>query len=98
METFSDEIREIILYGSVARGEADGKSDIDLVVLVENDAGDNVRRTGRFHEALMDLKLEHDVIISLQVFTVHEWNEMKGTPFFRQVEDQDGIRLRQQVA
>jgi len=36
IERYGDKIREIILYGSYARGEATKDSDIDLLVLIDD--------------------------------------------------------------
>jgi predicted nucleotidyltransferase len=47
-----DGVLGIVLYGSVARGEADRRSDIDLWVLVREDRMANQRRANRVRESL----------------------------------------------
>lgn len=47
-----DDVLGIILYGSVARGEADRRSDIDLWVLVEDDRMANQRTANRVRQDL----------------------------------------------
>lgn len=42
-----DDVVGIVLYGSVARGEADRRSDIDLWVLTDGDRGDEQREANR---------------------------------------------------
>lgn len=42
----------IVVYGSVARGEADRRSDIDLWVLVESDRMENQQRANQVRESL----------------------------------------------
>ena len=49
----------IILYGSVARGEADRRSDIDLWVLVEEDRMANQRAANQAKQALEDEVFEN---------------------------------------
>ena len=49
-----DGVLGIVLYGSVARGEADRRSDIDLWVLVEDDRLANQRTANRVRQDLED--------------------------------------------
>lgn len=46
VEIFSDKILAIILYGSVARNENTGESDIDIAIIVKNEMDDATK--GRF--------------------------------------------------
>jgi len=48
----------IVLYGSVARGEADRRSDIDLWVLVKEDRMANQRTANRVRQALEDREFD----------------------------------------
>lgn len=54
-----DGVIGIVLYGSVARGEADRRSDIDLWVLVEKDRMANQRAANQVKQALEDEKFEN---------------------------------------
>lgn len=47
-----DGVLAVVLYGSVVRGEADRRSDIDLWVLVETDRSENQRRANEIREEL----------------------------------------------
>ncbi|MFP9062522.1 nucleotidyltransferase domain-containing protein [Natrialbaceae archaeon A-chndr2] len=47
-----DGVLAVVLYGSVARGEADRRSDIDLWVLVREDRMANQRRANRVRQSL----------------------------------------------
>lgn len=53
-----DNVVGIILYGSVARGDADRRSDIDLWVLVENDRMTNQRTANRVRQDLEDQEFD----------------------------------------
>lgn len=53
-------ILAIVLYGSVARGEADRRSDIDLWVLVEADRLKNQRAANRIRQRLEEQTFEND--------------------------------------
>ncbi|QHS17067.1 nucleotidyltransferase [haloarchaeon 3A1-DGR] len=54
-----DGVIGVILYGSVARGEADRRSDIDLWVLVEEDRMANQRTANRVTQELEDEEFEN---------------------------------------
>lgn len=47
-----DNVLAVVLYGSVARGEADRRSDIDLWVLVREDRLENQRRANGVRQSL----------------------------------------------
>jgi len=53
-----DDIVGIVLYGSVARGDADRRSDIDLWVLVEEDRMANQRTANRIRQDLEDREFD----------------------------------------
>jgi len=53
-----DDILAIVLYGSVARGEADRRSDIDLWVLVREDRMTNQRRANQLRQSLEEQSFE----------------------------------------
>ena len=53
-----DTVTGIVLYGSVARGEADRRSDIDLWVLVDEDRMTNQRTANRVRGDLEDRKFD----------------------------------------
>ncbi|MFC4542480.1 nucleotidyltransferase domain-containing protein [Halosolutus amylolyticus] len=53
-----DDIVGIVLYGSVARGDADRRSDIDLWVLVEEDRMVNQRTANRVRQDLEDREFD----------------------------------------
>lgn len=88
-ERYSQLIKEIILYGSVARGTAGDESDIDLVVITTADEKTVSQRRREFHRLLAELKVEHGVSISIQVFTDKKWKEMKKTAYRREVEGKE---------
>ena len=86
------QVKDIILFGSKARGDAHPGSDIDLLVIVE-------RRTPEVDDIISDLTadthLEKRIDISALDFTsdeIAEWSAI-GTPLMRNVAD-EGIVLK----
>ena len=52
----------VILFGSVARGDADEHSDVDLLVVVDTDA-DPFRLTAKMYRELADIRVPKDIIV-----------------------------------
>ncbi len=87
---FDGQIEQVILYGSVARGNDTPESDMDIAVLVHS-------YTPAMHDAMtdliVDLELEYDVVLSVLLIDVEEFKVWENTmPFYRNVR-KDGITL-----
>ncbi len=66
-----ERINSIVLFGSVARGEATSESDIDVLVIT--DAPFGVRE--RIREVAYDIILADEVLIQLVIFTSTDLEE-----------------------
>ncbi len=66
-------VKEVILFGSKARGDSDRESDIDLLLLTEKPLHWKERHT--IVDALFEVEMKHDVVISIIVNTLQDWNE-----------------------
>ena len=90
IERYGDKIREIILYGSHARGEATKDSDIDLLVLVDDSVNpSDVRKS--LSDLLFDILLEKGELISVVVLP-QTFFENYNYPFVINVR-KEGIRV-----
>lgn len=91
IELYSDEIQQVILFGSKARGDSGVDSDIDVLVLVKNEGWD-------LRNAIWSLaarvELDYDVIFNVQVIGIERWRRMNLERFSlcRSVE-KDGVIL-----
>jgi predicted nucleotidyltransferase len=65
----------VILFGSQATGQADGRSDVDFMV-IEPEVQDRVREMLRLSEALCPLKLPVDLL----VLSSHAFERWKNIP------------------
>ena len=70
-------VRRALLFGSLARGEVRGRSDLDLIVIVDT-AAPFAERCARFYAAL-----EPRVGTDLLVYTPSEFEHMRDRPFLR---------------
>ncbi len=82
----------VILYGSFARGQNKKQSDIDLLILVDND---NVTYSDekRIKYPLYDLEFETGKIISPLIFSRKDWETRHSvTPLYNNI-SQEGVLL-----
>lgn len=82
----------VILYGSVARGEATRDSDVDLLVIVPGSEQKAYLRMARVLEVVRDIS--RGIPLSPIVLTPEEVNERsdRGDPFLRQILE-EGVAL-----
>ena len=66
-------VEQVVLFGSKARGNDDEESDIDLLLLRERPVSWAERKA--INDALYDIQLSCDVIISTMISTNKDWNE-----------------------
>jgi hypothetical protein len=81
-------VREVWLFGSLARGDATPRSDVDLLVVVDTDDRRPLDRIPDVLRGLEGLGRSVDVV----VLTVAEWERRADTRFHREVTG-GGLRL-----
>lgn len=81
-------VKEVILFGSKARGDDDEESDIDLLLLTSRPVSWHERKA--INDALYEIQVKYNTIISPLITTVADWNE--GTfavlPIHGEISDQ----------
>lgn len=83
---------EAIVYGSEARGDAGKDSDIDLLILLNQDTV-TYKDIERIAYPLYDMEFTDNVVVSPLVYTKKEWESRPfATPFYLNVIN-EGIRL-----
>ncbi len=88
---YKKQISEVILFGSVARGNPDPESDIDLLVVTANG---NQKLKDEISMACFDIILETEVILSPLVMdkVTYEWHRNYRDPLYNNIQ-RDGIDL-----
>lgn len=79
-EQFGDSLKKLILYGSVARNEENGDSDVDVFAVVENES-----QKEELEDLAFETGLEYEVPFSPIVKTVESYRDVKNTLYGREV-------------
>ena len=75
---YGPNLRDVILYGSWARGDAEVDSDIDLLVILD-DFEDSEVESARASPAASEVSLKYNVVISLIVIRASDYSQ-RNTP------------------
>jgi len=83
---------EIVLYGSYARRQAGAESDVDLLVLLDEDVTPSKKRIIR--DTLYEISLSADLAISTIIRNYDVWHSpiSQATPFYKAVQ-REGIQV-----
>jgi len=83
-------VEEVILFGSKARGTDDPESDIDLLVLTSYPL--SWQECDKLTDALFNIELEYDVVISTLPISKDEWEKGHWTVFpIKDEIEKDGV-------
>ncbi len=84
-------VLRLLVYGSKARGDAREDSDLDMLLVVRNDAGGlkwSLREIG------YDLAVFSDVVPSILAYTEEEWESRRTSGFpFQQAVERDAVSV-----
>ena len=84
-------VQEMLIYGSKARGQAHAESDLDVLLVITNEAGSlkkKLRRIGYL------LAATSNVLPSILAYTQEEWeSRRRNRSSFRQAVERDAVRV-----
>jgi len=89
-DLYGDRFAGLVLYGSMARGDYDEESDIDLLVLLDGDVNPYSETRPIVH-VLYPLQLESNRLISARAVAVNDY-EAGSWSFLRNAR-QEGVRV-----
>ncbi len=90
-EELKDELLEVILFGSKARGDARKDSDIDVLIIISSD---DWRKSDIVHSIVIDILLEDEILISPKTISNKHYNYLCNikAPFIKNV-IREGIQI-----
>ena len=90
---FGDNLSQVLLYGSYARGDQDDESDIDVMALVDLPDTQLAKYRRRVSELSSDIDLRYDVFLSIVLQDTDTFRRYANTiPFFQNV-NREGIKV-----
>lgn len=92
-QLFQNKLKDIILYGSYARNENTSESDMDIMILVDENQELLKGYEDSVAEIMVDLSLEYDIVLSLYTQSIQEYQkQISVLPFLRNIQ-REGIRI-----
>ena len=90
---FGAKLKKMILFGSYARNEADAESDIDILLLIDEDQ----ERIKQYHDlivnVMVDYSLKYNMVISIIEQEYKQYKKYKEfVPFYAAI-DNEGVEF-----
>lgn len=86
---YGDDIFEIVLYGSYARGDYAKDSDIDIAAVVYGSRVDLQEKLKAVWDVSAELGLENDIVVSPTVIPYDEFMKYKQSlPYYRNIAEE----------
>lgn len=87
IKLFDGKVERIILYGSYARGDFNLESDVDLMILLNCEQKEILKRRKEISKIASRIGLKNDIMVSLLARNCAEYEkQMKYQPFYQNVE------------
>ena len=87
---YGNNLKSIILYGSVARGTAGEESDVDIALIIENE---NEEMYDKLLDIVVAFELEYNIVITtvlIETALFEKWRNV--SPFYKNITN-EGIEL-----
>lgn len=92
-EFMQSDLVKMILYGSCARGDFKGCSDVDIALLIRGNRTDSWKYSDKIDEVATELALKYFAIVNFVLLPYDEFEEKKSWyGYFKNI-DREGIRL-----
>lgn len=92
-QVYGDDVMDIYLYGSYARGDYEQDSDIDFVAIVKGNRLDLQKKLKVMWDIAADLGLENDIVISPTVIPYNEFLQyQEKLPYYRNI-IKEGVKV-----
>lgn len=90
---YKKDLCDVYLYGSYARGDYTGESDIDIVAIVKGERKQLQEQLKQIWDAASELELDYEVVISPTVIPYNEFENYKDIlPYYKNIL-QEGVKL-----
>ena len=92
-EFMQSDLVKMILYGSCARGDFKGDSDIDIALLVQGNRTDSWKYNDKIDEVATKLALKYFAIVNFALLPYDEFEDKKSWyGYFKNI-DKEGVKL-----
>lgn len=90
---YGNDIEQILLYGSYARGDSDTNSDVDVVAIVHGKREELQYQLKKVWDYSSELELEHEIVLSPTVIPYDEFIKYKNDlPYYKNIA-REGIAI-----
>lgn len=92
-EIFKENLREVVLFGSYARGDFDEESDIDVLIVADMDDSTLCEYRGKIDLLCSELLYDFGVVVSIVEKDYETYNRFANVlPFYQNIK-KEGVKI-----
>ena len=92
-QIFGGTLKNVILYGSYARGDYDDESDVDIMILADIPAEECYKYRKLLLDVTSELGLKFDTLVSVNVRDLNTFNKWRNIlPFYKNI-NREGVNI-----
>lgn len=85
LKIYGQDVYEVVLFGSMATGNANAESDIDILVILDRDTVRPIVELAKIGHLLAEVNVTFNELVAPVIVSRKDWESSKANPLFLEI-------------